>query len=167
MTAQDGGAGGEEAILAARRAKAERLRERGGNPFGNRIEAHTRCLVRTLRERFEPALIEPRSELRYDPEQVAALKTELDESVWLLGRVTARRGFGKASFLTLRDGTGPIQLFAKKDVLGENFAALEDIDVADHVEVSGKVVVTRTGELTIELPSLRPLTKPPRPLPHK
>ena len=167
MSDQEEEAGGEEAILAARRAKAERLRARGANPFDNRITEGTRCLARTLRERFEPALLDPKSELRYDPARVAALNEAAPGEVLMLGRITARRGFGKASFLTLRDGTGPIQLFAKKDVLGEYFAVLEDIDVGDHVEVSGKVVVTRTGELTLELARLKLLTKAYRPLPDK
>ncbi len=167
MSDQGDEAGGEEAILAARRAKAERLRARGKNPFDNRVAASTRSLARTLRERFEPALIDPKNELRYDPAKVAALNEEVPGDVLMLGRITARRGFGKASFLTLRDGTGPIQLFAKKDVLGEYFAVLEDIDVGDHVEVSGRVVVTRTGELTIELATLKLLTKAYRPLPDK
>jgi lysyl-tRNA synthetase class 2 len=147
----DGGdeAGGEEAILAARRSKAERLRARGENPFSNRIHAASRCLIQQLRERFEPALIDPKSELRYDPDKVNALRGDPPPEVWLLGRITARRGFGKASFLSLRDHSGELQLFAKKDILGPSFAALEDIDVGDYVEASGKVVVTRTGELTL------------------
>jgi lysyl-tRNA synthetase, class II len=165
----DGGeeAGGEEAILAGRRAKAERVRARGENPFTNRIQAVERFPIQKLRERFEPALLEPKSELKYDPAKVSALRGDPAPEIWLLGRLTARRGFGKASFLSLRDHCGEIQLFAKKDVLGEAFGALEDIDVGDHVEAAGKVIVTRTGELTLELSAFRLITKAYRPLPDK
>ena len=85
----------------------------------------------------------------------------------MFGRVVARRGFGKASFLRLRDGTAELQLFAKQDVMGEAFAALEDLDVADHVEARGRAMVTKTGELTLELASVRVITKALRPLPDK
>ena len=158
-------AGGEEAIVGARRGKAERLRARGVNPFANDVRAAERVAVQSLRERFEGALLEPHSELRYSPEKVAVLAEDVEVTV--LGRVINRRGFGKATFLKLRDGTGEIQLFAKKDVLGRDFALLEEIDVADHVQAGGRAMVTRTGELTIEVTELRLVTKALRPLPDK
>lgn len=159
------GTGGEEALIAARRAKAERVRARGENPFANDVPAGERTRVAELRARAAPALLEPPTELRYDPERVASLSG--DERFTLLGRLTARRGFGKASFLRLRDGSGEIQLFAKKDILGDRFGALEDIDVADHVQASGRLMVTKTGELSLELSDLRLVTKALRPLPDK
>jgi lysyl-tRNA synthetase class 2 len=60
-----------------------------------------------------------------------------------------------------------LQIFAKQDVLGEGFAALEDIDIADHIEVRGSAMVTKTGELSVQATSLRLLTKAMRPLPDK
>jgi lysyl-tRNA synthetase, class II len=159
------GAGGEEALIRARRAKAERVRARGENPFANDVAAGRRTLVAALRTRFAPALLEPKSELRYGPDEVAKLAG--DDEIVVLGRLIARRGFGKASFLSLRDGSGEIQLFAKLDILGERFAALEDVDVADHIEARGRPMVTRTGELSLELRDLRLVTKALRPPPEK
>jgi lysyl-tRNA synthetase, class II len=158
-------AGGEEALIAARRAKAERVREDGANPFANDADVADRTTLLALRGLVAGALLEPKSELRYDPERVRQLSGE--RSFHVLGRLVGRRGFGKASFLRLRDATGELQLFAKKDVLGADFAALEQIDVADHVEARGRLMVTKTGELSLELGALRLLTKALRPLPDK
>src|SRR5690606_13704400 len=85
----------------------------------------------------------------------------------VFGRMTARRGFGKASFLRLRDGSGELQLFAKMDILGADFEALKDIDMADHIQARGTVVVTKTGELSLQLTALRLLTKALRPAADK
>ena len=159
----DEGAGGEEALIRARREKADRVRARGESPFPNDVAAGERTRVSTLRRRYAAALIDAK-ELRYDPDKVAAIESA---KVTLLGRLVARRGFGKASFLRLRDGSGEIQLFAKKDVLGERFAALDDVDVADHVQASGEMMVTKTGELSVQLSDLRLVTKALRPLPDK
>jgi lysyl-tRNA synthetase class 2 len=157
--------GGEEGLLAARRNKAEAVRARGENPFANDVDARDRILVRELRERFQTALQEPASELRYDAARVKDIAGEFAAHVF--GRLVARRGFGKASFLRIRDLSGEIQVFAKQDILGPGFEALDDIDVADHVEVRGPIMVTKTGELSIEARSMRLITKAIRPLPDK
>jgi lysyl-tRNA synthetase class 2 len=156
---------GEEALLKVRREKAEHLRASGQNPFANDAKTIDRSLLRDLREQFASALIEPVSELRYDPARVEQLAAGREFHV--LGRLVGRRGFGKASFLRLRDMSDELQVFAKQDVLGEGFAALEDIDIADHIEVRGKAMVTKTGELSVQASSLRLLTKALRPLPDK
>ena len=156
---------GEDALIEARRGKAEHLRSRGQNPFANDAAVANRSLLRDLRVQFESALIEPVSELRYDPAKVEALAG--GREYYVLGRLISRRGFGKASFLRLRDMTDELQLFAKQDVLGDGFAALEDIDIADHLEARGQAMVTKTGELSLQITSLRLLTKALRPLPDK
>jgi len=156
---------GEDALVEARRSKAEHLRDRGENPFANDVAAADRSLLRELRVMFAGALLEPKSELRYDPARVAQIAE--GREFHALGRLVARRGFGKASFLRLRDVSDELQLFAKQDVLGADFKALEDIDIADHIEARGPVMVTKTGELSLELRSLRLLTKALRPLPDK
>ncbi len=157
--------GGEEGLVKARRDKAKSVRDRGESPFANDVAAEDRTLVSELRDLCAEALLEPPAELRYDPERVAEITHE--RSFHVMGRMVARRGFGKASFLRLRDGSGELQVFAKKDVLGEGFAALEHIDIADHIEVRGTLMVTRTGELSLQATSLRLLTKALRPLPDK
>jgi lysyl-tRNA synthetase class 2 len=154
----------EEALMQQRREKAARLREQGQNPFANDVKLDKRSTVQTLRLKFAPALIDAK-ELRYDPQQVESLGNQ--ESFLVFGRVVLRRGFGKASFIRLRDGSGEIQLFAKQDILGSGFAALESIDIADHVEAKGRAMVTKTGELSLELSSIRLITKALRPLPDK
>jgi lysyl-tRNA synthetase class 2 len=154
----------EEALIQQRREKAARLREHGQNPFANDVRLEKRSTVYELRSLFAPALIDVK-ELRYDPDKVEALGQQ--ESFLVFGRIVLRRGFGKASFIRLRDGTGELQLFAKQDILGSGFAALETIDIADHVEAKGRAMVTKTGELSIELSSIRLITKALRPLPDK
>jgi lysyl-tRNA synthetase class 2 len=154
----------EDALIQTRRDKAERCRARGQEPFANDIEPSDRTRVAELREKCAFALIDPK-ELRYAPDKVAEIVDATP--VHFLGRLMARRGFGKASFLSAQDESGSIQIFAKQDVLGESFAALELIDIADHIEVRGRLMVTKTGELTIEARSLRLITKALRPLPDK
>jgi lysyl-tRNA synthetase class 2 len=157
--------GGEQALIRARREKAAQARAGGRNPFANDVDTSDRALASDLRARFEPALIEPKTDLRYQPELVARIAA--DDVAHLAGRLMARRGFGKAIVLRLRDDSGELQLFAKKDVMGEAFAALDAIDVGDIVEARGRPMVTKTGELTLELSSIRLLTKAYRPLPDK
>jgi lysyl-tRNA synthetase class 2 len=154
----------EEALMQQRREKAARLREQGQNPFANDVRLDKRSTVQQLRIKFELALLDPK-ELRYDPAKVEELGNQ--ESFVVFGRIVLRRGFGKASFIRLRDGSGELQLFAKQDILGSGFAALETIDIADHVEARGRAMVTKTGELSIELSSIRLITKALRPLPDK
>ena len=156
---------GEDALIQIRRDKAEGLRKQGKNPFANDVSVADRAQVQAIREQFAAALLDPPSDLRYDPIKVAELAG--DASFHVLGRLMTRRGFGKAVFMEFRDGTGTLQLFAKKDVMGEHFEALDALDVADHIEARGSVMVTKTGELTILVTELRVLTKALRPLPDK
>ncbi|MFA5063010.1 MAG: lysine--tRNA ligase [Candidatus Omnitrophota bacterium] len=84
------------------------------------------------------------------------------------GRITAKRSHGKAAFLDLRDSTGKIQLYIKKDIVGEdNFFIYENIDIADFVEVSGELFKTHTGEPTLKVEEIKILSKTLRPLPEK
>jgi len=154
----------EEALSAMRRSKAEALRARGENPFPNAIDTAQRAWLGSLRSRFAPALTDA-VEQRYDPAKFAELAS--GERVLVLGRVIARRGFGKLTFLRLRDQSGEIQLFIRKDQLGADFARLDDIDVADHVEARGPVILTKSGELSIDVDGLRLIGKALRPLPEK
>jgi lysyl-tRNA synthetase class 2 len=154
----------EQALIEARRAKAGRVRDRGGSPFPNDFCPPDRIWIRELRDRFRAALLEPPQQLRYDPTVVA--HGSADEFA-VAGRLVARRGFGKAAFFRLRDASDEIQLFAKRDVLGDDFRTLEEIDVADHVVARGRPMVTKTGELTLEVMALRLVGKAYRPLPDK
>ena len=154
----------EEALLKARRDKCELMRSRGRSPFANDVGETERVTLSAIRAKFESARVAGEQD-RYEPAVVATLAD--GKSVRVVGRVVARRGFGKASFLRLRDDLAELQLFAKLDLLGEDFARLEELDVADFIEATGLPMVTKTGELSIELRSLRVLTKAMRPLPDK
>ena len=66
----------------------------------------------------------------------------------LAGRLTGRRGHGKAAFLDLTDRSGRIQLHARKDVLGDAYERLVDLDLGDVIGVEGAPFRTRRGELS-------------------
>ncbi len=92
--------------------------------------------------------------------------THFDKTLTVAGRVMLLRGMGKASFATLQDASGQIQAYFQKDAL-EQYNALKKVDLGDWLEVSGKLFVTRTGELTVQADAFRPLVKSLRPLPDK
>ena len=142
----------EREILAQRLKKAEALRALGVNPYGNGYAP--RHLAADLNARYgnEPA------------ERIAS-----DPGSWsLAGRVLAIRSFGKAAFLRVRDRSGEIQVWVKKDRLSEReFEVFRLLDVGDIVAAEGPATRTRTGELTVEARAFTILTKAVRPLPEK
>jgi lysyl-tRNA synthetase class 2 len=77
------------------------------------------------------------------------------------------RHHGKSCFAHLLDQTGTIQLYARTDVLGEAYAAFTELDVADFIGVTGDLMRTRTGELTVQVKAWSFLAKSLRPLPEK
>jgi lysyl-tRNA synthetase, class II len=92
----------------------------------------------------------------------------LPVAVTVAGRLMLKRVMGKASFATLQDATGRIQLFATRDALGEAaYEAFKHLDLGDIVGAEGTLFKTRTGELSVRLATLRLLTKSLRPLPDK
>lgn len=139
-------------ILEDRREKVEEIRNQGINPYPNDFRGNDKCIdVRTHTDGMTPEQIESSG-----------------KKFVLSGRVMAVRDFGKAAFLQLEDGSGRIQVFVKKDVLGEEAYALYKMwDVGDIVGVSGTPFVTRTGELTIQALHIALLTKAVRLLPEK
>ncbi len=88
--------------------------------------------------------------------------------VALGGRMMLKRVMGKASFCTLQDGTGRIQLFVTRDALGETaYDAFKHWDLGDILGAEGTLFKTKTGELSVRVTTLRLLTKSLRPLPDK
>ena len=82
------------------------------------------------------------------------------------GRVVAWRGHGKSAFAHLEDGAGRIQLYFRRDVLGEErFGALGLVDLGDWLGVEGPLFRTRTGEVTVRVEAWTMLSKSLRPLP--
>ena len=154
----------EQAIIDARRAKAERVRSRKENPFANDVRPRLggkTADIGAVRARAEADKVDG----KYVEEKVrAACKGEM---VHVRGRVIAFRSTGGLSFLRIRDVTGEIQLLASQAILGDGYAALEDIDVGDVIEAEGDVTASKRGELSVEPRRVRLLTKALRPLPEK
>ncbi|HYA31401.1 MAG TPA: lysine--tRNA ligase [Thermodesulfovibrionales bacterium] len=97
-------------------------------------------------------------------------KEELDSkhvSFVIAGRVVALRDFGKAAFAHVQDASGKIQVYFRKDILGEAYFIVKKLDIGDIVGISGRLFRTKTQELTLEVDDLRFLTKSLRPLPEK
>ena len=89
-------------------------------------------------------------------------------AVTVAGRLMLKRVMGKASFGTLQDSTGQIQLFVTRDALGEDaYAAFKHWDLGDILGAEGTLFKTKTGELSVRVSALRLLTKSLRPLPDK
>ncbi len=84
------------------------------------------------------------------------------------GRVMSMRKFGKAAFFHLRDSSGDVQIYARRDLLGEEaYDMFKKWDVGDIVGVEGRLFRTKTGELSLEASGLTMVTKSLRPLPEK
>ena len=135
--------------LADRREKLERLRERGTDPFPHGFADRTELAA--VRERHEGI----------------EAGAETDDRVRVAGRLTARRGHGKASFLDLRDGTGQIQIQARLDELGDTYEGLLSCDIGDIVGIEGTVFASKRGELSVRASSWELLSKSLRPPPEK
>ena len=89
-------------------------------------------------------------------------------AVNVAGRLVAKRGMGKSIFADMRDSSGKIQLFAGKNVLGdEQFAFFKKLDIGDIIGIKGELFYTRMGELTIRVSQVTLLSKSLRPLPEK
>ncbi len=142
----------EREIITTRLEKAEALRALGVNPFGNGVTP--RHLAADLHARYGDAPVE---EIGRAP------------GAWsVAGRVLALRSFGKAAFLKVRDRSGELQVWVKKDKVGEKgFEIFKLLDVGDLVAAEGPATRTRTGELTLEAAHFTILTKATRPLPEK
>ena len=127
--------------------KRARLRERGIDPYPLRAErTHT---ARAAIEAFE--------------------RGETLEDIQLAGRLISLRDMGKLCFAHLQDGTAKIQLMFRRDVVGaDRYTMLvKEFDLGDFISARGKVLRTRTGEITLEVSRFELLTKTLAPLPEK
>jgi lysyl-tRNA synthetase class 2 len=147
---ESGPPGDENHLIAERRAKLARIRERG-NPFPNdfRRNALAADLLCAYGEKSAEAL-------EGDPIRVS-----------VAGRLRAKRVMGKASFVRLEDSSGAIQLFLQQQALGAVYDEFKSWDVGDVIGADGALFRTRTGELSIRVDRLVLLTKSLRPLPDK
>ena len=95
-------------------------------------------------------------------------ETDSGKKVALAGRLMSKRVMGKASFAHLRDDKGDIQLYVRRDELGDDaYAAFKKLDVGDIIGVRGEVFRTKTGELSARAEEITLLAKSLRPLPEK
>lgn len=137
-------------LLAERRAKLERLREGGINPFPYRFADRTGSAA--IRDGH--------------PDLADGEETEIAYRV--AGRIAARRGHGKAAFVDIVDGDGRLQLHARADVIGpEPLEALTSLDLGDIIGVDGQVFRTRRGELSLKVTGWELLAKSLLPPPDK
>ena len=135
------------AVLLARRAKLDQLVERGIAPFAYRYE-------RTHDARRAVAALGDGPSDAAGPE------------VRVAGRLVAWRAHGKTAFAHLADASGRLQLYFRRDELGEErFAALDLLDLGDVIGADGPLFRTKTGEVTVRVRSFELLAKSLRPLP--
>jgi len=97
-----------------------------------------------------------------------AEREKIPDSFTLAGRVMSIRDFGKASFIHIKDGTGKLQAYIRRDRVGEEgFGIFKLIDIGDHVGITGRLFRTKTGELTLLAETFMLLSKAQRALPEK
>ncbi len=139
-------------MLLIRRNKLDQLKALGVDPFGQKFEK-----THEASEIHEAYGEKEKQELE-----------EMKASVVLAGRMMQKRSMGKATFAHIQDMTGKIQIYVRKDTIGETlFEAFDMLDIGDIVGVSGHVFKTKTGETSVKVTELTILTKSLYPLPEK
>ena len=137
--------------VRVRREKLERLREEGVDPYPVTFpRTHTLAQVRAEAGDLPP-------------------DTRTGRRASVAGRVILSRDGGKLCFATLRDGTGDLQIMIALDAVGPEMLKRwrQDVDLGDHVGVTGEVITTKRGELTLRADSFKITSKSIRPLPDK
>ncbi|MGW5964794.1 lysine--tRNA ligase, partial [Bacillus altitudinis] len=138
--------------LIVRREKLHNLREQGIDPFGKRFE----------RTNSTTDLVSLYGEFS---------KEELEEkeiAVSIAGRIMTKRGKGKAGFAHVQDLHGQVQIYVRKDAVGDDeYELFKTADLGDLVGIEGKVFKTNVGELSVKATGFTLLTKSLRPLPDK
>ena len=138
--------------IQQRLKKLEELRAMGINPYGQRFEPT--ISAKDLHEQHSST----------SGEELAKKKPRFA----VAGRLLALRRFGKAAFAHLQEGSGKVQVYFKKDTLGEQgFDLFEKLDMGDFIGVEGSLFRTKTNELTLQAEKLTLLSKSLRPLPEK
>lgn len=133
-------------LIKVRRDKLRDLQEAGKDPF-KEVRFEKTAMSKEIVDNFE----------KYEGKTVS-----------LAGRLVSKRVMGKASFAHILDGDGQIQLYFKRDVLGdEPYAEFKKYDIGDIIGVTGEVFVTHMGETTVNVTSVKLLSKSLLPLPEK
>lgn len=135
-----------------RREKAEKLRSLGLDPFGDRYDRDS--LASDIKEKYKDLTHE---ELE-----------SMDEHAKVVGRIMFIRKMGKASFFSIQDKSGKIQIYISINDIGEeDYTLFKTADIGDIVGVEGKIMKTMTGEVTIKCLKYTHLVKALKPLPEK
>lgn len=138
--------------LIVRREKLEQLRDKGIDPFGKRFERSD--TTKSLKEQYDQLT-----------------KEELEEkaaAASIAGRIMTKRGKGKAGFAHIQDLHGQFQIYVRQDAIGEEqYDLFKKADLGDIIGVSGDVIRTNAGELSIKVKEFTFLSKALRPLPDK
>ena len=135
-----------------RREKAEKIREMGIDPFGHRFE----------RDAYSKDLKEKYADVPHDDFE------NMEDTATVAGRIMFIRKMGKASFFTIQDKLGSIQIYISINDVGEDvYNLFKSADLGDIVGVHGKIMKTRTGEVTIKCLEYTHLVKALTPLPEK
>ncbi|HDS17123.1 MAG TPA: lysine--tRNA ligase [Proteobacteria bacterium] len=142
----------DNSLRQQRLKKIDQLKELGVNPFANDFT--------------------PSATAAAILDEYQALATEaLDESaipVLIAGRIVSLRHFGKAAFAHLQDRSAKIQIYIRKNLLGDQgYQIFKLLDIGDTVGIKGTVFKTKTGEITVMAAEIKLLTKSLRPLPEK
>ncbi|QEP41960.1 lysine--tRNA ligase [Ectothiorhodospiraceae bacterium BW-2] len=143
----------ENRLIAERREKLQRLRQQQPVAFPNQFRRDS--YAKELQQRYES----------YDKQQL----TEAAVECRVAGRMMAKRIMGKASFLTVQDMSGSLQLYIQREAVGEAFYndAFKHWDIGDIVGAVGELFRTGKGELSLRVAKVELLTKSLRPLPEK
>ena len=135
-----------------RREKAEKIREMGIDPFGHRFERN--AYSKDLKEKY--------ADVPHDDFE------NMEDTATVAGRIMFIRKMGKASFFTIQDKLGSIQIYISINDIGEEvYNLFKSADLGDIVGVYGKIMKTRTGEVTIKCLEYTHLVKALTPLPEK
>ncbi|MFA5840101.1 MAG: lysine--tRNA ligase [Candidatus Margulisiibacteriota bacterium] len=137
-------------LIKVRLEKLNELKAKGINPFPYTYNK-THCAAQLL-DKFK--------ELKEGEES--------SEIVSIAGRIMTKRGHGKASFATLQDDSGRIQIYARQDIIGaDKYEIYSKLDMGDIIGVKGHVFKTKTGEVTVRALEFEILCKSLHPLPEK
>ena len=135
-----------------RREKLDKIKELGIDPFGQKFE----------RDSFASEIKEKYQDVDHDAFE------NMDDTATVAGRIMFIRKMGKASFFTIKDKTGAIQIYISINDVGEDtYSLFKSADIGDIVGVHGKIMKTNTGEVTIKCLEYTHLVKALRPLPEK
>ena len=135
-----------------RREKADKIKEMGIDPYGHRFD----------RTAYSSEIKEKYQDIEHEEFE------NITDEFTIAGRIMFIRKMGKASFFTIKDKTGPMQIYISVNDIGEDtYNLFKTADIGDIVGVKGRVMKTKTGEVTLKCLEYTHLVKALRPLPEK